>query len=74
LAKEIELDQMEIIKDDQRSEGRMAYIVHSDILNQPDQSSGGPWAIPSFFHNCGMDGPAFWDDKNPITSMIAAEK
>jgi hypothetical protein len=24
--------------------------------------------------NCEMDGPTFWNDKNPITSMIAAEK
>jgi hypothetical protein len=27
-----------------------------------------------FFHNCGMEGPTFWNDENPITSMIAAEK
>jgi hypothetical protein len=34
LAKEIELDGIEIINDDPRSEGRMAHIVHLDILNQ----------------------------------------
>jgi hypothetical protein len=73
LAKEIELDQMEIINDDLRSEGRMAHIVHLEILNQPDPAAACEQFL-LFFHNCGMDGPAFWDDKNPITSMIAAVK
>jgi hypothetical protein len=36
LAKEIEVDQVEIINNDPRSEGRMAHIVHLDILYQPD--------------------------------------
>jgi hypothetical protein len=73
LAKEIELDQMEIISDDPRLEGRMAHIVHSDILHQPNTVT----ACEQFLfypHNCGMDGPTFWDDEKPITSMIAAEK
>jgi hypothetical protein len=39
LAKEIELDQVEIINDDPRSEGGMAHIVHSDILHQPDPAA-----------------------------------
>jgi hypothetical protein len=73
LAKEIELDRIEIIIDDLRSEGRMAHIVHSDILNQSDPAVACKQFL-LFFHNCGMDGLTFWDDKNPITSMIAAEK
>jgi hypothetical protein len=36
LAEEIELDQIEIVNDDSRSEGRMAHIVYLDILNQPN--------------------------------------
>jgi hypothetical protein len=36
LAKEIELNQIEIINNDPRSEGHMAHIVHLDILNQPN--------------------------------------
>jgi hypothetical protein len=73
LGKEIELDRIEIINDDPRSEGRMAHIVHLDILNQPDPAAAREQFL-LFFHNCGMDGPTFWDDKNPIKSMIAAEK
>jgi hypothetical protein len=72
LAKEIELGQMEIINNDPRLEGRMAHIVHLDILHQPDPATAPEQLL--FFHNCRMDGPTFWDDKNPITSMIAAEK
>jgi hypothetical protein len=73
LAKTIELNQIKIINGDPRSEGRMAHIVHSDILNQPDAAAAREQLL-LFFHNCGMDGPTFWDDENPITSMIAAEK
>jgi hypothetical protein len=73
LGKEIELDQVEIINDDPRSEGRMVHIVHLDILNQPDPAAAREQFL-LFFHKCGMDGPTFWDDKNPISSMIAAEK
>jgi hypothetical protein len=73
VAKEIELGQMEIINNDPRSEGRMVHIVHSDILNQPNPVVAREQFL-LFFHNCGMDGPTFWDDENPITSMIAAEK
>jgi hypothetical protein len=73
LAKEIELDQMEIINDDPRLKGRMAHIVHSDILNQPDPAAAREQFL-LFFHNCRIDRPAFWDDENPLTSMIAAEK
>jgi hypothetical protein len=39
LGKEIELERIEIINDDPRSEGCMAHIVHSDILNQPDPAA-----------------------------------
>jgi hypothetical protein len=39
LDKEIELDKVEIINDDPRSEGRMAHIVHLDILHQPDPAT-----------------------------------
>jgi hypothetical protein len=56
-----------------RSEGRMAHIVHSDILNQPNPAAVREQFL-LFFDNCGMDVPTFWDDKNPITSMIVAEK
>jgi hypothetical protein len=51
----------------------MAHIVHSDILNQPDSAAAREQFLP-FFDNCGMDDPTFWDDKNPITSMIVAER
>jgi hypothetical protein len=73
LAKNIELSQIEIINDDPRLEGRMAHIVHLDILNQPNPVAAREQFL-LFFRNCGMDGPTFWDDENPITSMIAAEK
>jgi hypothetical protein len=73
LAKEIELDRIEIINDDPRSEGRIAHIVHLDILNQPDPAAAREQFL-LFYDNCGMDDPAFWDDKNPITSMIVPEK
>jgi hypothetical protein len=45
-AKEIELDRIEIINDDPRSEGRMAHIVHSDILNQPDPAEAREQFLP----------------------------
>jgi hypothetical protein len=73
LAKEIELDRTEIINDDPRSEGRMAHIVHSDILNQPDPAAAREQFL-LFYGNCKMDDPTFWDDENPITSMIVPEK
>jgi hypothetical protein len=73
LAKEIELDQIEVINDNSRSEGRMAHIVHSDILNQFDPAAAREQFL-LFFDNCGMNDPTFWDDENPITSMIVAEK
>jgi hypothetical protein len=73
LGKEIELNRIEIINDDPRSEGRMARIVHSDILNQPNPAAARE-QILLFYDNCGMDDPTFWDDKNPITSMIVPEK
>jgi hypothetical protein len=73
LAKEIELDRIKIINDYPRSEGHMAHIVHSDILNQPDPAAAREQFL-LFYDNCGMDGPTFWDDKNPITSMIVPEK
>jgi hypothetical protein len=72
-AKESELDRIEIINDDPRSEGRMAHIVHSDILNQPNPAAAREQFL-LFFDNCGMDDPTFWDDENPITSMIVPEK
>jgi hypothetical protein len=52
----------------------MSHIVHSDhILHQPDLATAREQFL--FFHNCGMDGPiTFCNDKNLITSMIAAEK
>ena len=73
LAKEIELDRIEIINDDPRSEGRMAHIVHSDILNQPDPAAAREQFL-LFYDNCGMDDPTFWDDENPITRMIVPGK
>jgi hypothetical protein len=39
LGKEIELERIEIINDDPRSEGHLAHIVHSDILYQPDPAA-----------------------------------
>jgi hypothetical protein len=39
LVKEIELERIEIINDDPRSEGRMAHIIHLDILNQPNPAA-----------------------------------
>jgi hypothetical protein len=73
LGKEIELNRIEIINDDPRSEGRMAHIVHSDILNQPNPAAVREQFL-LFYDNCGMDDPTFWDDKNPITSMIVPKK
>jgi hypothetical protein len=73
LDKEIELDLMDIINDDPRSEGQMAHIVHLDILNQPDPAVAREQFL-LFFNNCGMDEPTSWDDENPTTSMIVAEK
>jgi hypothetical protein len=73
LAEEIELDQIEIVNDDPRSEGRMAHIVHLDMLNQPDPAAAREQFL-FLFYNCGMDDPTFWDDENPITSMIVAKK
>jgi hypothetical protein len=71
LAEEIELDQIEIVNDDPRSEGRMAHIVHLDMLNQSDPAAAREQFL-FLFYNCGMDDPTFWDDENPITSMIVA--
>jgi hypothetical protein len=51
LDKEIELDQLEIINDDPRSEGGMAHIVYLDILHQPDPATAR--AIPFFFTTAG---------------------
>jgi hypothetical protein len=48
LAKESELNQMEIINNDPRSEGRMAHIVHLDILHQPDPATARE-RFPFFF-------------------------
>jgi hypothetical protein len=73
LGNEIELDRIEIINDDPRSEGRMAHIVHSDILNQPDPAAARE-QFHLFYDNCGMDDPTFWDDEIQITSMIVPEK
>jgi hypothetical protein len=73
LAKEIELDRIKIINDDPRSEGHMAHIVHSDILNQPNPAAAREQFL-LFSDNSGMDDPTFWDDENPITSMIVPEK
>jgi hypothetical protein len=73
LAKEIELDRIEIKNNDPRSEGRMAHIVHSDILNQPDPAAVREQFL-LFYDNCGMDDPTFLDDENPITSMTVPEK
>jgi hypothetical protein len=51
----------------------MAHIVHSDILNQPDPAAAREQFL-FFSITAGIDGPTFWDDENPIASMIAAEK
>jgi hypothetical protein len=72
LGKEIELDRFEIINDDPRSEGRMAHIVHSDILNQPNPVATREQFL--FLRQLRMDDPTFWDDKTPITSMVVPEK
>jgi hypothetical protein len=48
LGKEIELKRIEIMNDDLRSEGHMAHIVHSDILNQPNPAVAREQPIPFF--------------------------
>jgi hypothetical protein len=73
LGKEIGLDRTEVINDDPRSEARMAHIVLLDILNQHDPAAAREQFL-LFFNNCGMDDPTFWDDENPITSMIVDGK
>jgi hypothetical protein len=70
LGKEIELERIEIINNDPRSEGRMAHIVHSDILNQPDPAAAREQFL-LFFPQL-RDG--WLNLLGPITSMIAPEK
>jgi hypothetical protein len=50
----------EIVSDDPRSEGRMAHIAHSVILDQPNPAAAHSQFLP-FFDSCWGDDKPFWD-------------
>jgi hypothetical protein len=66
------ITQSDIVLDDQRSEGRMAHLIHNDIISQPDPAAARTQFLLKF-DSCQANDKPFWDNNKPRPSMTQDE-